>query len=127
MHGVDTVFLCLTGVDELLVAVKFLDAMQRTGCVEHIVYLSACGDFLSLQVRRAWRRSCARVLLRTSLSRVRSSTRLRTLSLQGRRQSWVRRSFSPNIVALLKDGFPGEPLGKKGVSRVSTANLALAA
>lgn len=46
-HSVDRVFLNLTGTDELLVTLNFFDAMQRAGTVDHLVYLSACGDLTS--------------------------------------------------------------------------------
>jgi nucleoside-diphosphate-sugar epimerase len=46
-HKVDVVFLCLTGTDELLTSLNFLDAMVRAGTVKHLVYLSLCGDVVS--------------------------------------------------------------------------------
>ncbi len=45
-HAVDTVFLNLWGLDELFTAFNTLDAIQRTPSIKHVVYLSACGDFL---------------------------------------------------------------------------------
>jgi uncharacterized protein YbjT (DUF2867 family) len=44
-HQIDTVFLCLTSHDELIVALNFVDAMKRAGSVKHLVYVSACGDY----------------------------------------------------------------------------------
>ena len=36
-HEIDTVFLCLFGIDELFVVFNFLDAMQRSRSVKHVV------------------------------------------------------------------------------------------
>jgi nucleoside-diphosphate-sugar epimerase len=44
---VDTVFLCLTGTDEMSTALLFLDAMRRVPVVKKLVYLSSVGDFTS--------------------------------------------------------------------------------
>ncbi|KAI4131632.1 MAG: hypothetical protein LQ338_001146 [Usnochroma carphineum] len=45
-YGIDTVFLCLTGVDELFTACKFCSSIIRSGCVKHLIYLSACGNLM---------------------------------------------------------------------------------
>lgn len=46
-HGVDTVFLCLTGEDELFTTFNCYDAMSRVKSVKKLIYLSAQGDFAS--------------------------------------------------------------------------------
>ena len=46
-HHVDTVFLCLTGTDELFTAINCLDAISRAGTVKRLVYLSITGNFTS--------------------------------------------------------------------------------
>ncbi|KAK4548596.1 hypothetical protein LTR36_009506 [Oleoguttula mirabilis] len=127
-HSVDTVFLCLTGVDELLVAFNFLDAMQRASCVKHLVYLSACGDFLSSEGIEQIMRTCsaAHVLVKSTIEQ--------KIAYGG--FPWTTTRLGPtlfftnderNKASLREDGFFGEPLGEKGVSRVSTSDIALAA
>lgn len=48
-HNVDTVFLCLQGGVgvELDTTLNVFSAMQRAGTVQQLVYVSACGDFVS--------------------------------------------------------------------------------
>jgi nucleoside-diphosphate-sugar epimerase len=36
-HEIDTVFLCLFGIDEIFTVFNFLDAMQRSSSVKHVV------------------------------------------------------------------------------------------
>ncbi|KAF3770400.1 NAD(P)-binding protein [Cryphonectria parasitica EP155] len=43
-HGVETVMLNLTGVEELMLTLNCFDAMRRAS-VQHLVYISAAGDF----------------------------------------------------------------------------------
>ena len=38
-HEIDTIFLCLFGIDEIFTVFNFLDAMQRSPCVKHVVYM----------------------------------------------------------------------------------------
>jgi uncharacterized protein YbjT (DUF2867 family) len=46
-NQVDTVFLCLTGTDEMPTALLFVDAIRRVPAVKKLVYLSSIGDFTS--------------------------------------------------------------------------------
>ena len=46
-NDVDTVFLCLTGPNEMTTALLFLDAIRRVPTVKKLVYLSSVGDFTS--------------------------------------------------------------------------------
>lgn len=46
---VDTVFLCLTGSDELYSSLNGLDAITRAGTVKTVIFLSIIGDFTSEQ------------------------------------------------------------------------------
>lgn len=46
-NKVDTVFLCLTGTDEMYIALLFLDAIRRVRAVKKLVYLSSIGDYAS--------------------------------------------------------------------------------
>jgi hypothetical protein len=43
---VGIVFLNLWRLDELFTVFNSLNAIQRTPSIKHVVYLSACGDFL---------------------------------------------------------------------------------
>ncbi|KAF2450676.1 NAD(P)-binding protein [Karstenula rhodostoma CBS 690.94] len=46
-NKVDTVFLCLTGIDEMSTALLCLDAIRRVPTVKNLIYLSSIGDFTS--------------------------------------------------------------------------------
>lgn len=46
-NDVDTVFLCLTGIDEMPTALLCLDAIRRVPTVKKLVYLSSIGDLAS--------------------------------------------------------------------------------
>lgn len=46
-HNVDTVFLCLTGTDELFISMNCVDAISRVPAVKKLIYLSISGDFTS--------------------------------------------------------------------------------
>jgi nucleoside-diphosphate-sugar epimerase len=127
-HQVSTVFLCINGTDELLTSLNFFDAMQRAGCVKHLVFLSACGDFVSEKgVERVFRiTNCMHVLVKSSLE-----TKLRFGEF-----GWKTTVLGPTLFftndlrskkAMLKEGLFDEPHGEAGVSRVSLADIALAA
>ncbi|KAL9000048.1 MAG: hypothetical protein Q9169_001293 [Polycauliona sp. 2 TL-2023] len=49
-HNIDTVFLKLTGVDELFTICNFLSTLIRSQCVKHLIYLSACGDWMPVTI-----------------------------------------------------------------------------
>lgn len=127
-HNVDTVFLCLTGTDELLTTLNFFDAMNRAGCVKHLVYLSACADFVSEEGVKFLMRSCSamHVVVKTTIEQ--------KLAYAG--FPWTTTKLGPTLFftndmrskkSMLQDGVFDEPLGEKGVSRVSTTDIALAA
>lgn len=46
-NTVDTIFLCLTGTDEMFTALTSLDAISRVPTVKRLVYISIIGDFTS--------------------------------------------------------------------------------
>jgi nucleoside-diphosphate-sugar epimerase len=46
-HSITTLVLNLWGTNELFTALNLLSATQRVSRIKHLVYLSACGDFLS--------------------------------------------------------------------------------
>jgi hypothetical protein len=127
-HSVSVVFLCLTGTDELFTTLNFLDAMQWTGHIEQLVYLSACGDFVSAKgvedLMAA--HSAAHVLVKSNVEQKLiygsfpwKTTRLGPLLFV----SNDLRSKDP----VLRDGLFDELLEEKGVGRVFESDIALAA
>lgn len=125
-HNVDTVFLCLTRTDELLTTLNIFSVLKRTPSMKHIVYLSACGDFLSLATSgrlNGWKAAHGVVKLPVELA-------LRELCQESGFTSTVLglTLFFDNDMrqkmGILKDGVYPEPLGKKGASRVSTDDIA---
>lgn len=127
-HQVDTVFLCLTSHDELIVALNFFDAMKRAGTVKHLVYVSACGDFVSdTGVKTLMRtQSAMHVVVKATIEQ----------KLKYGNFSWTTTVLGPTLFftndlrskdSMLNEGFFDEPLGEAGVSRISVPNIALAA
>lgn len=127
-HAVDVVFLCLTGFDELLTTLNFFDAMRRAGTVKYLLYLSACGDFVSpAGVERTMRLcSAAHVIVKTSLEQ----------QLKYAGYPWQTTVLGPTLFFgndlrskqhMLEEGLFDEPIGEKGCSRVSTKDIALVA
>jgi nucleoside-diphosphate-sugar epimerase len=127
-HAVDVVFMCLTGNDEHFTTLNFLDAMQRAGHVKQLIYLSACGDFVSAKgVEETMRaHNAAHVLVKNIIEQkliygafLWKTTRLGPLL------------FVSNDLrsknSMLKDGLFDEPLGEVGVGRVFESDIALAA
>ena len=126
-HNVDTVFLCLTGTDELMTSLNFFDAMRRAGTVKQLIYLSACGDFASEQgVKHLMQiASAAHVVVKAALEH----------KLAYADFPWKTTVLGPTLFfsndtrskkSMLEDGYFDEPVGEKGVSRVSTNDIALA-
>jgi len=126
-NKVDSVFLCLTHLDELFTTLNFFDAMQRAG-VKHLVYLSQCGDFLSPEGVKFLMRHCTagHVLVKSVIEQ----------KLEYAGFPWTTTILGPTLFSsndarskdsMLKDGFFDEPLGTKGVSRVLPSDIALAA
>ncbi|PMD49115.1 NAD(P)-binding protein [Hyaloscypha bicolor E] len=121
VHKIDTVFLYLFGIEELFTVFNFLNALQRSPNVKHVVYPSACGDFIGKPENTVgW--MCAHTKIKPpveiALRHIMSFThtvigptlffendnKFKDAILQGRR--WV------------------EPLGEKGASRVAVADVA---
>lgn len=126
-HNVDTVFLCLTGTDELMTTLNFFDSMQRARCVKHLIYLSACGDFVSEQgVKNLMRvASAAHVIVKSTIEQ--------KLAYAG--FPWSTTVLGPTLFftnderskkSMLEHGVFDEPIGEKGVARVATSDIALA-
>jgi uncharacterized protein YbjT (DUF2867 family) len=127
-HSVDTVFLCLTSHDELIVALNFFDAMRRAGTIKHLVYVSACGDFISDAGLHSLMRtqSAMHVVVKATIEQ----------NLKYGDYSWTTTVLGPTLFftndlrckdSMLNDNFFDEPLGKAGVSRISIPDIALAA
>ena len=122
-HNVDTVFLCLTGSDELFTTLNIFSALERTISMKHIVYLSACGDFSPSPGFKPWKAAhCAvKAPIEMALRGLGSETGL-TYTILGPTL------FFDNDLrqkdAMLKQGIYPEPLGKNGGSRISTDDIA---
>jgi uncharacterized protein YbjT (DUF2867 family) len=127
-HRVDTVFLCLTSHDELIIALNFFDAMKRAGTVKHLVYVSACGDFVSdVGLKYLMRtQSAMHVVVKATIEQ----------KLKYGNFPWTTTVLGPTLFlsndlrskdSMFNDNFLDEPLGKAGVSRISLPDIALAA
>ena len=127
-HRVDTVFLCLTSHDELIVALNFFDAMKRAGTIEHLVYVSACGDFVTGTGLETLMRtqSAMHVIVKATIEQ----------KLKYGDFPWTTTVLGPTLFftndlrskdSMLSESFFDEPLGKAGASRISVPDIALAA
>jgi uncharacterized protein YbjT (DUF2867 family) len=127
-HAVDTIFLCLTGADELFTTMNIFDCIVRAGTVKHVVYLSACADMVSQEGIALVMKSCtaAHVLVKTTIEQ--------KLAYGNFPFSWT--ILGPSLffindlrskTSLMEKGWFDEPLGEKGVSRVCPSDIALAA
>lgn len=130
-HGIDTVFLNLTGTDELFTTMNFLSGIKRSPTVKHLVYLSACGDFLAPDFAKQVLRTClaAHVLVKIITEQTLQATGARA---EAGGFSWTligptlfmendRRAKGP----MMASGFFPEPIGTTGVSRVACRDIAL--
>lgn len=127
-HKIDTTFLCLTSPDELIVTLNFFDAAKRAGTVKHLVYVSACGDFVSengLQTLMK-QQSAMHVVVKATIEQ----------KLKYGKLPWTTTILGPTLFftndlrtkdSMLADSFFNQPLGKAGLSRVSVPDIALAA
>jgi uncharacterized protein YbjT (DUF2867 family) len=126
-HQVDTVFLCLTSHDELIVALNFFDAMKRAG-TKHLVYVSACGDFATgpgLENLMRTQSAMHVVVKATIEQKLRYGNYPWTSTVLGPTLFFSNELRSKDI--MLKEGFINYPLGEAGVSRISLPDIALAA
>lgn len=126
------VFLCLTGDNELFTTFNFLDAIKQAGCVKHLVYLSACGDFGLSAIENGTLQNvdAAHVAVKFLVE-----AKLRYGILPREEDG----GFSYTIIGptlfydndlrskegMLEKGYFDEPLGTKGVSRVDPEDIAL--
>lgn len=132
-RAIDTVFLNLTGTDDLFTTMNFLSCVQRCATVKHLVYLSACGDFLAPGF--ATRRSSGRASRPTWSSRSSPSRRSRRRGRGPRPAASAGPIIGPTLFmendkwakgAMMASGFFPKPIGTAGVSRVACRDVALA-
>ncbi|KAI4260271.1 MAG: hypothetical protein LQ352_000393 [Teloschistes flavicans] len=131
-HAIDTVFLNLTGTDELFTTCNFFSSILRSGCVKHLVYLSACGDLMPESVFHERFGGCVpgHVLVKTAVEQLLRQSK--TWREGGRTWTMLGPSlfFTNDLRAkegmMGKGGVFGEPLGSMGVSRVDPQDIALA-
>lgn len=132
-HKIDTVFLNLTGTDELFTTMNFLSSIQRSPTVKHLVYLSANGNFLAPDFQKTVLKNCqaAHVLVKVITEQALQATRARD---EAKGFSWT--IIGPTLFmendrrargAMMKEGFFPEPIGMSGVSRVACRDIALGA
>lgn len=126
-YEVDTVFLCLTGEDELFTTMNCFDCLSRAKSVKHLIYLSACSDFASPEVAPSILQSCSAGHV---LVKILTEQKLVYGNLPF---TWT--VIRPTLFfindlrtkkSLLERGMYDEPLGEKGVSRVAPSDIALA-
>lgn len=133
-HNVTGVSLALTGDDELFTTTNILDAIQRSGTVKHLVYISACEDYSLDAIKNGslQGQSAAHVLVKYLVEAKIKHGLLPREALGG--LSWT--ILGPSLFfdndnlmkdPLLEHGIYGVPLSDKGVSRVDPADIALAA
>lgn len=132
-HAITSVFLCLTGDNELFTTMNFFSAMKRAGSVKHLVYLSACGDF-SLEAIQAG------VLRDVHAAHVTIKFLLEAQLKYGMLPPTAEGGFTYTVIgptlffdndlrsksSLMQKNFFDEPLSPKGQSRVSPSDIALA-
>ncbi|WYZ43601.1 hypothetical protein EsH8_VII_000037 [Colletotrichum jinshuiense] len=130
-HSVNTVFVCLTGVDELITTFNIFDAMFKVPSIRHLVYVSACGDYTLQSAVNHGRllNMCAGHIAVKFIS----EGKLR-YGMPSESFTWTILGpglFTSNDLlyktSLLEKSFYEEPVGSKGVAKVDTSDIALAA
>ncbi|KAL8673851.1 MAG: hypothetical protein Q9168_001763 [Polycauliona sp. 1 TL-2023] len=132
-HAIDTVFLNLTGVDELFTTCNFLSALLRSPCVRHLIYLSACGDLSPATVfqERFGGMVPAHVVVKTVVEQMlRGGSTVwnggeRTYTILGP-SLFFSNDLRGKASMMGPKGAYGEPIGTRGVSRVDVKDIALA-
>lgn len=126
-HHVDTVFLCLTGTDELFTTMLCLDAISRVPTIKKVVYLSITGDFTSSTgfaetvATRGYPHLFAKVLVEQRLQHAKFDFDWTVLGPT----TFFTNDYAlkPNIV----DQGEMHTLSRKGVNKASLSDIALAA
>ena len=96
-----------------------VSSMQRVSSLKHLVYLSACGDFIDLGLLEGW--TCAHGLVNVILDKMLAASKGFKWTIIGPSLFSVLRK---RLQSLLARGLYPEPLGAKGVSRVAVADVA---
>src|SRR5690242_21469014 len=123
----------LTGDDELFISTSFIDSIQLSERVKHIVYISAGEDYSIDAIKNGspQGQSAAHVVFRyVAEAKIRHGIPPR-VALGG--FSWT--ILGPSLFfdndwmtkqQMIEQGIYGVPMGEKGVSRVGAADVALA-
>ncbi|GAB7364983.1 hypothetical protein MBLNU230_g5766t1 [Neophaeotheca triangularis] len=129
-HSVTSVFLTVSGADELLVTLGFWDAMERAGSIKHLVWISGTENYYVSQPGLSQ-------LLKSCSSNIVLTKAILEQKLAFAGFPWATTILGPSIFftndmlslpPMLEEGFYSMPLGEKvGCSRVSTSDIALAA
>lgn len=132
-HNVTGVSIALTGDDELFTSIKFLNAIQRSGTVKHVVYISACEDYsINAIVNGSLQGQSAALILVKYIIEAKLRHGIPPRDARGG-FSWT--ILGPSLFfdndfmtkeQILEHGVFGVPMGNKGVSRVATEDIALA-
>ena len=121
-HSCDTVFLCLTGVDELVTTMNFFSAMKHSPSVKHLVYLPATVEFEKIdpEILRDW--ICGHGVVKVVVEQVLRAMNSFTYTIVGPSMFFVNDERSKD--ALLGPGIRPESLGEKGVSKIAVEDIA---
>ncbi|KAL8705006.1 MAG: hypothetical protein Q9201_001851 [Fulgogasparrea decipioides] len=131
-HHVDTVFLNVHGNDEFFTTCNLLSSVLRANCVKHLIYLSSCGDVMPESVFHERHRGFipGLLLVKTAVEQMLMQSKAfqedgRTYTILGPSLFFINDLRSQET--MLGDmGLFRDPIGKKGVSRVDTQDIALA-
>lgn len=131
-YKVTSFFLCLTGSDELFTTFNLLDSIRRSGTVKHLVYLSAAGDFSVAAQKNGLLRDiyCAHVAVKFTVE----AKLMHGLLPRDQEGGFSWTILGPSLFfendfvmkEEMREGRFNWPVGSKGVSRVSEADIALA-
>lgn len=126
-HQVDTVFLCLTGTDELFTTMNALNSIARSGTVKYLIYLSGCAEFVSPEGIVNLMQVCdaAHVIVKALIElKLKYGNYPFTWTILGPTLFFINDLRSKRN--LLTRGLFDKPLGEMGVSRVAPSDIALA-
>jgi nucleoside-diphosphate-sugar epimerase len=140
-HEIDTIFLCLFGIDEIFTVFNFLNAIQRSPCVKHVVYmhsrtsqtlmnillinftryLSACGNFLN-EPDSAMNWMCPHTKIKPPVEAALRNIKTFTHTIIG--PSLFFKNDYRVKDAIVRGRRWVEPYGEKGTSRVAVEDIA---
>ncbi|KAL8941479.1 MAG: hypothetical protein Q9216_002207 [Gyalolechia sp. 2 TL-2023] len=131
-YQIDTVFLCLTGLDELFTTCNFLSSVTRSGCVKHLIYVSACGDLMPKSVfhERSGGLMAAHMLVKAAIEQMLHQSKSfrengKTYTILGPSLFYTN-DLRGKESMMGPEGIYEEAIGTKGVSRVDEEDIALA-